>query len=185
MSRTIRFLLLSLFLFGLMASAPQQAFACSCIPPRPPLEAMADSDAVFAGKVVRIEEEGGAMISSADPVKVVFEVSQVWKGEEDAAIALATARDSASCGYDFMVGEEYLVYAYSSEAGLSTGLCTRTMQLAMADEDLSALGEGVVPAAADSSGLPSLLWVAAIGAVVLGLGLLAAIMLRKPAAKGS
>ena len=185
MSRTIRFLLLSLFLFGLMASTPDQAFACSCIPPRPPLESMADSDAVFVGKVVRIEEEGGAMISSADPVKVVFEVSKVWKGEENAAISLATARDSASCGYDFMAGEEYLVYANSSETGLTTGLCNRTMQLAMADEDLAALGEGVVPTAATQSGLSSQLWLVAIGAVLLGLGLLVAIVLRRPSQQSS
>jgi hypothetical protein len=185
MSRTTRFLLLSLFLFGLMASTPDQAFACSCLPPSPPLESMAGSDAVFAGKVVLVEEGSGAIISSADPIKVVFEVSRVWKGEEKADIALTTARDSASCGYDFMVGGEYLVYANNSETGLTTGLCSRTMPLSMAGEDLAALGEGVVPPAAPASASSPLPWVLAISAVVLGLALLVGLILRKPVTQRS
>jgi len=180
MSRTIRFVLLSLFLFSLIFSFPDQTFACSCIPPSPPLESLAGSDAVFAGKVVRIEKEDGIIISSADPVKVVFAVSQVWKGEEKAEIDLTTARDSASCGYDFIVGVEYLVYANNSETGLTTGLCSRTMSLSMADEDLAALGEGVFPPPAPQTSSSSLPWGLAVGAVVIGLALLVALILRKP-----
>lgn len=182
MSYAIRSSLAALLLFVLLLSTTDQAFACSCMMPAPPLEAMANSDAVFAGKVVRIDGQEGAMISSADPIKVVFEVSRVWKGEQNAAISLATARDSASCGFPFMVGEEYLVYANSSETGLTTGLCSRTMQLSAAADDLAALGEGVVPPPAEQSGFSPALWGVAVAAVLLGLGLLGMMVLRKPGA---
>ncbi len=175
-----RFTLVMIILVGFMAATPQQAYACSCIPPSPPLESMATSDAVFSGKVTRIEAEEAPIMSSADPVKVVFEVSRVWKGAEDGAIALSTARDSASCGYDFVAGQEYLVYAHSSESGLTTGLCTRTMPLSAAGEDLAALGEGVVPAPVAQPASTSIPWVLAAGAVGIGLVLLAAIYLKKP-----
>lgn len=180
MSYISKLMLVVLILAGLFAASPQKAYACSCIPPRPPLEAMAESDAVFSGKVVRMEAEEGPIVSSADPVKVVFEVSRVWKGSEDGALALSTARDSASCGYDFMVGEEYLVYAYNSEAGLSTGLCTRTMPLSAAGEDLAALGEGMVPAPVAAPAPSRLPWVLAAGAVGIGLILLVALLVIKP-----
>ena len=182
MSRVIRTTLAMLLLFVLFALPTDQAYACSCMMPAPPLEAMANSDAVFAGKVVRIDTQEGAITSSADPIKITFEVSRVWKGEQNSAIALATARDSASCGYPFMVGEEYLVYANSSETGLTTGLCSRTMPLSTAGEDLDALGEGIVPLTAEQSGFSPALWGVAVGAVLLGLALLGMMVLRKPGA---
>ena len=180
MSRIIRSTLAALLLFILLGSAPDRAFACSCMTPAPPLEAMANSDAVFAGKVVRIDTQEGAITSSADPIKITFEVSRVWKGEQNSAIALATARDSASCGYPFMVGEEYLVYANSSETGLATGLCSRTMPLSTAGQDLAALGEGVAPPPAEQSESSPALWGVAAAAVLLGLALLGMMVLRKP-----
>jgi hypothetical protein len=177
----IKIYMVSLLLMLVLAAIPsQQAYACSCIPPAPPLESMANSDAVFSGKVMRIDSDEAPIMNSADPVKVVFNVSRVWKGPEEGAIALSTARESASCGYNFVVGEEYLVYAYNSESGLTTGLCNRTMPLSSAGEDLAALGEGVTPAPAAEPTSSTLPWALAAGAVVAGLVLLAAVFLLKP-----
>jgi hypothetical protein len=177
----IKISLVGLLLMVVFAVSPaQQAYACSCIPPAPPLESMANSDAVFSGKVMRIDADEAPIMSSADPVKVVFDVSRVWKGAEEGAIALSTARESASCGYNFVVGEEYLVYANNSETGLTTGLCNRTMPLSSAGEDLAALGEGVIPAPADQPTASTLSWALAAGAVLAGLVLFAAVFLLKP-----
>jgi serpin B len=120
-------------------------YACSCLPPGAPLAEMAQATAVFAGRVTHIKAPAGAIISSADPVTVTFAVSHVWKGPEESEISLTTARQSASCGFPFQEGQEYLVYAGGSAANLSTHLCTRTTSLAHAGEDLAALGEGQAP----------------------------------------
>jgi hypothetical protein len=177
----IKISMVGLLLMVVFAVSPgQQAYACSCIPPAPPLESMANSDAVFSGKVMRIDSDEAPIINSADPVKVVFNVSRVWKGPEEGAIALSTARESASCGYNFVVGEEYLVYANNSETGLTTGLCNRTMPLSSAGEDLAALGEGVIPAPAAQPTSSTMPWGLAAGALLAGLVLLAAVILLKP-----
>jgi hypothetical protein len=177
----IKMSLVGLLLMVVFAVSPaQQAYACSCIPPAPPLESMANSDAVFSGKVMRIDADEAPIMSSADPVKVVFDVSRVWKGAEEGAIALSTARESASCGYNFVVGEEYLVYANTSETGLTTGLCSRTMPLSSAGEDLAALGEGVIPAPAAQPTSSTLPWALAVVAVLAGLVLFAAVFLLRP-----
>jgi hypothetical protein len=177
----IKISIVSQLLMVVFAVLPgQQAYACSCIPPAPPLESMANSDAVFSGKVMRIDSDEAPIINSADPVKVVFNVSRVWKGPEEGAIALSTARESASCGYNFVVGEEYLVYANNSETGLTTGLCNRTMPLSSAGEDLAALGEGVIPVPVAQPTSSTMPWGLAAGALLAGLVLLAAVILLKP-----
>jgi hypothetical protein len=171
MFRIYRVLLILPLLALILAAVPQPVYACSCAMPGSPLEEMENSTAVFAGKVIKMEAPTGPIISSADPVTVVFEVSRVWKGPEEAVITLTTARDSASCGYEFTGGGDYLVYAYSGETGLEAGLCTRTMPLVNAAVDMDVLGEGIVPdpAAAESTSPSYLLWGLVGGGFILGL----------------
>lgn len=122
-----------------------QAFACSCIMPRPPGEELANATAVFSGTVTAQDERQGLSMRSADPVKVTFVVAEVWKGDIPAEVSITTARESASCGYNFEDGAEYLVYANGTDADRKVSLCSRTTLLANADEDLEALGAGSPP----------------------------------------
>lgn len=117
------------------------AFACKCGQPGPPLPSLNEARAVFAGQVTNIDMPR-VMISSADPVKVTFNVSQAWKGVEKQIITVSTVRDSVSCGYEFQAGEQYLVYARGDDNDLQVSLCSRTSLLAQAGDDLSALGKG-------------------------------------------
>ncbi len=104
------------------------------------------ADAVFVGKVVAMDIPTGLIISSADPVRVTFSVSSVWKGSDDKTLIVITKRDSASCGYPFEEDKEYLVYAYIDEqADLHANLCSRTALLSDAQEDLALLENGFVP----------------------------------------
>jgi hypothetical protein len=169
-------------LVGLLGTIYQPAMACSCIIPGPPQQEMENASAVFTGRVVNVRAPGGAVISSADPVLVAFEVTRIWKGPLEAQIALTTARDSASCGFEFQQGQEYIVYAYEDESGLATNLCTRTALLEAAGEDLQALGEGSAPPALpqETSRSPILLWLLVGGVIVLGIGVLAAGLFLKP-----
>lgn len=167
--------------------AVEPCFACSCIMPGAPQEEMARSSAVFQGKVIEVRSApAGGMVSSMDPVEVIFEVSQVWKGPEYTRLSVKTALSSASCGFEFQAGQEYIVYASGDEGGLETGLCTRTRTLADGGEDVQALGAGVVPTLdnpdiqpAETGGIPTqyAVLLAAAGVVVavfVGLGVYSA-----------
>jgi hypothetical protein len=167
---------------------PCAVFACSCLQPGTPIAELNRSDAVFAGTVVAIDGPSGLPTlttsfpfiafqnSSADPVSVTFDVSDVWKGPAYRQISLVTPRDSASCGYSFQIGETYLVYATNQGAELTTNLCSRTNSISQAQSDLAALGPGTAPTldsappSSPSTSLPIVLGGASI--VLAGLALL-------------
>lgn len=122
---------------------PLPASACSCVEPDVPRAALAKATAVFSGIVVSMDYRySGPVQSSADPVTVTFRVDEVWKGPEKAFLSISTAISSVSCGYEFHLGESYLVYASGPEDHLEVSLCSRTKPKAMADDDFEALGQG-------------------------------------------
>ncbi len=135
-------------LSSLLAVNPKRAFACSCMVSGPPAEEIESSTAVFAGMVTNLDiPNKGPIYSSADPVKITFQVTRVWKGPEHSTLIVNTVRSAVSCEYEFQTGQEYLVYTRGTEDNLQTSLCSRTQLLSVAGEDLKALGEGKVPVA--------------------------------------
>ncbi|MEK4464430.1 hypothetical protein MHB56_19735 [Paenibacillus sp. FSL H8-0315] len=142
------FLGVLLIFTALLTVRPSVTYACSCVMPAEPLEALEKSTAVFVGKVVDMKEPSqGNIISSADPVKVTFEVDSSWKGVEGNQVTLTTALSSASCGFEFVEGESYIVYAYARDGGesgnLEASLCSRTKRLTADSVDLKELGPGI------------------------------------------
>ena len=126
------------------AVRPACVFACECRPPGPPATALADATAVFSGRVMAFSapvDRGGP-----HPADVTFTRTRTSKGAEESTIVIRTPASSASCGVDFVEGQEYLVYARESEGWLETTLCSRTTQIALAGEDLAMLGAGSAPA---------------------------------------
>jgi hypothetical protein len=140
---------LGLLLGQWLALSPRPAYACTCAPPGPPAEALAMATAVFAGTVTAVDDPAtGPEISSADLMTITFDVSQVWKGDSAETVAIKSPRDSASCGYPFEIGREYLVYVNPWDGQQdAASLCSRTALLADAGDDLTALGRGQVPPA--------------------------------------
>ena len=114
-----------------------EAMACKCALPPGPKKALADSDAVFLGKVTAIEDKGAAR------VKVTFEVLTNLKATKVKKVSVSTGRGGGDCGYRFKLGESYLVYCYGKPEALSTNICTRTRPAADAKADLAALSDGV------------------------------------------
>jgi ribosomal protein L18 len=108
---------------------------------------------VFAGRVIDVIQPNPVERNSnrrrpsnpTSEVKVIFEVSRVWKGQRRPRIVVMTSSSSASCGYSFQKREQYLVYASTQESQLQTGLCSGTKSLSTAQEDLAILGEGLSP----------------------------------------
>ncbi|WP_307475534.1 hypothetical protein [Paenibacillus harenae] len=152
MGNKVTMIILSItMLFCLGVVKPGKAFACSCAMVQSAEAQVKDemerSSAIFAGKVLTVTQPPEKEImSSADPVEVQFEVSQVWKGDVQARTAVYTALSSASCGIEnFVEGAEYIVSAYESEAALHTTICNMTKPLDSAAEELKALGDGKQP----------------------------------------
>lgn len=137
-----------------------KAYACGCARPTP-AESLRASDAVFAGEVIATAEPGRGFIlsrnfpfiqrdpirSNADPVHFTFRVSKVWKGLNQPHIVVTSAGGGGTCGYDFGQVGGYLVYATEKQGRLTTNTCTGTKHLLDSDEDLRVLGQGIVPAA--------------------------------------
>jgi hypothetical protein len=148
MQKLARLLALVMLLTTIMRPGP--AFACSCMIPGPPEEALEQASVVFAGRLVDTQRpQAGGEVNTADLSAYRFEVSRVWKGDVTSTVTIGSAMSSASCGYEFVIGEEYIVYGFEQDGIVQTGLCTRTAPLANADEDLAALGEGQLPAPGD------------------------------------
>jgi len=145
-----------------------RASACSCIQPPAPREALANSDAVFVGRVVSIfDPNPGPFVSSADPLRATFQVTTVWKGAAVATLNVVSARNGASCGFHFEQGREYLIYAHLLHGELETNICTRSAELVHAQADLVALGAGQAVIAAPVETFSITPWL--IGACVVAL----------------
>ena len=113
------------------------------------------AEAVFAGRVIQVEAPPavGGVISTADPVRVTFQVAEVWKGPVEPLLEIVTPRESASCGYEFVRGQEYLVYGRTVDGELYAGLCSRIVEVS-SPEDRAALGEGETPSAHQPGAMP-------------------------------
>ena len=136
-----------IWIAALLVCAQAENPACTCSLPLPKdslkkqvKKALTESRAVFAGKVLEINES-----PQAYSVVVRLKVEQSWKGLFLEEINIVTGRGGGDCGYRFEVGESYIVYAYGpSESILATDICQRTAKLTEAREDLKVLGKGKV-----------------------------------------
>jgi hypothetical protein len=127
---------------------------------------------VFVGVVTRISTPLFGR-SSADPVSVSVDVVEAHKGAVRANVVVTTAISGASCGYPFVTGHRYLIFAREDDGRLRTGLCDGNLDLADA---ANPFGQGASPLPA----LPTTRWSTPVllltggGAVaLLAIGLLA------------
>ena len=113
------------------------ALACTCVQPASVQEGLQQADAVFAGLVERFELKGSGRVAT-------FRVHRVWKGPKSSRLQVITGGGDGDCGYHFIVGMEYLVFARRGASDtLQTSICSRTKQASgEAVDDLKALGSG-------------------------------------------
>ena len=139
---------------------PEQVYACKCAQPGTPSEELEKFSAVFAGRVVSVRhsyDPDAASVSPEDRSTVGFEVSAVWKGTVHEDLYITTPPTGGSCGFTFIEGEEYIVYAYDSahaDGGYTVGICSRTALLDQAQADIDALGERHAPQAGTGGPAP-------------------------------
>lgn len=124
------------FLLFVLSSYATLALACSCKEPGPVADELKRSDAVFDGKVLKIETVDGTQV-------VIFEVQAAWKGAEAKQYALSVSPNKFQCDYTFKKGKRYLVYANKrdpKESEVSVSICSRTKPFEKAQTDLKDLG---------------------------------------------
>ncbi len=108
--------------------------ACSCVMPGPiSVDELIESPLVFYGTVMSVDEEvpekrgGNPFGGSLRNKKVQFKISTVVFGDKSAdEVMVVTGASSASCGINFIVGEEWIVWTYDGGDELHTGICTRS-----------------------------------------------------------
>jgi len=156
-----RILILTLMLSAVwFLLSAEQVLACSCVQPGSPIEELGKFDAVFAGKVFVVQhsyDPNAKSVTREDRTTIGFEVSTVWKGAVHETMYITTPPMGGSCGYTFVEGEEYIVYASDSHYGddsYTANICSRTALLSAAQADLDALGEGEAPRAGTKGPAP-------------------------------
>jgi hypothetical protein len=123
----MRILAFAVFVGALSVGLGARADACSCVQ-QTGAEQAARAEVVFRGTVTVIEAPiTGLLISSADPMSIRFAVDAVYKGDPTRTYWVSTERSGASCGFDFLVGREYTVFARLREDRVHTDICSGTM----------------------------------------------------------
>ena len=174
-ARRLRLLFILLAGAGLLAW-PKPAMACTCGLQYGPHESFARSDAVFVGTVVGITDlswvsglnQWGTIPSQIHPLlyrRASFAVEDSWKGVSSTQVTIRT------CGFDFALGGQYLIYAYQGGQTLETDPCTRTQVLAEAKTDMDYLQ---TRPQIRLTARPPLALLCAGGALLLAVGLIAA-----------
>lgn len=142
-SNSIRKLLL---VFAALLFIGDSAAACTCRGPRQidgfhPCITYSRADAVFTGQVVGVSfaqlDPDGKPVPFSQKI-FHFAVDEAFRGVEGRTVEVITNPNTASCGYDFVQGQRYFVYARRKGDGkLTEGLCGPTVPLDAAARDLA------------------------------------------------
>lgn len=150
------------------ALAMPPTHACSCRASKDAVSEMASADAVFTGFVVavaldtswvtgkvelsiddcrvrRVSDEHDITFCQKGEMVVRLKVFKAWKGQLGEEIEVLTDTQGPACGFNFRVGQMYLVFAYQRPGGqYATSSCSRTALLVDAQEDVKSLGAPVM-----------------------------------------
>lgn len=141
--RRINVFVMFFLLAGLLVVPPQRAFACTCMDADYASPKFLDTmDAVFVGRVISVAEIR-ARTSNPGPYEamVTFFVQKGYKGIDGAVVEVASNLSGVTCGLDYVVGREYLVFATSRDDVLLTSVCNGSRPVEQAGDLLTQLRE--------------------------------------------
>src|SRR5438477_11290076 len=137
----MRILAITVVFLGILF-VPQVTRACSCVlavSGNPPCQSFWNTPVVFSGHVIEIK----TIIPDEGPQKgwrsklVRFAVTGDYRGNVGQSTEVLTGQGGGDCGFEFQVGQDYLVYAGKGDDGmLGTSICTPTKLLEKATEEL-------------------------------------------------
>lgn len=127
---------------------PSSVSACSCMS-LTKAQMVENASLIFTGTVTsagsfRSFPVGAGCYRTGDPVSVTFAVEAVYRGEAPRSVTLTTTSNQASCGYEFVSGKRYTVFASSAAGQLETNLCRGNAEGAIAPAEYG-LGAGRPP----------------------------------------
>lgn len=134
-----------LFAAVLLLSAAKSVAACSCAGEGLPCQSFGAARAVFVGKVTGAKEQRESRMEDGTKItydvgEIHFKVEESFLGVKGQTATIFSGTGGGDCGYWFVRGERYLIYAYGDSVDkLYTNICTRTRPLADAEEDLAFL----------------------------------------------
>jgi len=121
------------------------AFPCTCLATKEPINYIAElakAEAVFHGTVRDIVSIGPFDDDLTNKL-VVMDVKAAWKGVRHHRIYVFTGSGGGDCGYPFLLGKEYIVWANRvgpfAPGELSTSICDHTALLGWAGQQLDQL----------------------------------------------
>ena len=122
--------------------------ACSCSWGHDVVKAKDRATAVL--EAVALDSTLGAPMDSAQELFTVrLAVGQVWKGELNDTITVVTREPRSGCGFYFVQGQRYLVFAYRTPAGrLEVSMCSPSAPWDEAKSTRRKLGRPSRPGAA-------------------------------------
>ncbi|TBW27131.1 hypothetical protein [Gramella sp. KN1008] len=99
---------------------PAESF-CSCLPPGEiTTEEYKSYDIILHGKIEAAREEGRKMVYT-------IRVKKFYKGVGNKDfIEIDSFLEPSMCGIGFVPGDKWLIYAYKTDEGYFTDLCTRS-----------------------------------------------------------
>lgn len=139
----------SVLLLGVLivvSLASPTANACSCGGGGAPCESFGTASAVFAGTVIGVRENPRPKVIDRNETDWLprfvykFSVQQAYSGVTGTEVEVHTGSGGGDCGFQFKIGQRYLVYAQLYKERLLTGICSRTRAFSQATEDLAFLG---------------------------------------------
>lgn len=134
-----RLVLLAVTFLFVLGSTQGIARACQCFPTYDPAVEYGQVDAAFVGTVLTISPS-----ASPEYLDVLIAVTVYWKGTVTPFMHVYTGEFDGSCGFEFELYSEYLIYAMDSTdeccPGVFTSVCNRTRLLSSAGDDLNYLG---------------------------------------------
>ena len=128
--------------FLMTLTVADRAQACTCAASPPQATCFANASLVFRGRVLHSTAATGNPL-----VEVGFEASRIWKGPVDLLKSLRTTDNSAACGVNFQVGQEYVIYVEDQSMSL-VFLCDRLRAGSQIEDEARLLGAGITPASA-------------------------------------
>jgi hypothetical protein len=133
----------------IVVSDARDARACSCMTGTPLCETLWNTPVVFAGEVIEIADVPGSSSSPFPANRLVrFRVEQSWREEVSREVEVRTGSGGGDCGYTFIKGVRYLVFARRNGEQLNTSICSPTKPISDAGEDLEYLKTAFKPSVA-------------------------------------